>query len=448
MGTERRLRVPLLYRTHLLDEWNADDRKQEQEQVRNALLGRLRHCAASWFSDDQLASVQFLNRHSGDITSLLGAMSSDPGDAHEALDIISGLRYYWQLHPVDPWPHVRDWLETALAIDPIQDTITVRAVQSDAYIAFHEGDLDGAKAQLKVARTSFDMSLSRPGEILFGTFVEALVDLAEGNVETAAHKLSRVLQEFLDADVRDHLGEKYWYLATCQVALGQEDHALVTLRDGLAYCQRVGDDWGRAYMWWLLALIADRQGRSAEAVSRVRDSVEVMADFGDRAGLALCVRLLGSISAHSEDDSAARLIMLVPRPMRAAPPVPLPELSPSPHLSTDSPVGFPDNQSLTEMLKRIIDGDTSPAATPRSGSADALSTREWEIATLVAEGLGNPAIAARLVLSRRTVEGHVQRILAKLGFRSRSQIAVWVSQRSDGAPSRDPRPAAPGPIHR
>jgi non-specific serine/threonine protein kinase len=80
------------------------------------------------------------------------------------------------------------------------------------------------------------------------------------------------------------------------------------------------------------------------------------------------------------------------------------------------------------MLARIIDGDTAQNPTQRDGTLDALSGREWEIAALVAEGLGNPAIAARLVLSRRTVEGHVQRILAKLGFRSRSQIAVWVAQ--------------------
>lgn len=72
----------------------------------------------------------------------------------------------------------------------------------------------------------------------------------------------------------------------------------------------------------------------------------------------------------------------------------------------------------------------------RTDACDALSARETEIAVLIAEGLGNPAIAARLVLSRRTVEGHVQRILAKLGFRSRSQIAVWVTKNVDSVAGR------------
>ncbi|TMB78372.1 MAG: helix-turn-helix transcriptional regulator, partial [Chloroflexi bacterium] len=47
------------------------------------------------------------------------------------------------------------------------------------------------------------------------------------------------------------------------------------------------------------------------------------------------------------------------------------------------------------------------------------------VARLVALGLTNREIADRLVISERTAEGHVQRILDKLGFRSRSQIAAW-----------------------
>lgn len=47
------------------------------------------------------------------------------------------------------------------------------------------------------------------------------------------------------------------------------------------------------------------------------------------------------------------------------------------------------------------------------------------MAGLVAEGLSNRQIASRLVISERTAETHVQHILTKLGFSSRSQIAAW-----------------------
>lgn len=58
--------------------------------------------------------------------------------------------------------------------------------------------------------------------------------------------------------------------------------------------------------------------------------------------------------------------------------------------------------------------------------------REEEIAALVAEGLTNAEIGERLFISRRTVEGHVEQIRNKLGFRSRSQIAAWVSDMDRG----------------
>jgi len=54
-----------------------------------------------------------------------------------------------------------------------------------------------------------------------------------------------------------------------------------------------------------------------------------------------------------------------------------------------------------------------------------LSSREAEVAQLVAGGLTNRQIAERLVISERTAENHVQHILTKLGFTTRSQIAAW-----------------------
>ncbi|TMG44940.1 MAG: helix-turn-helix transcriptional regulator, partial [Chloroflexi bacterium] len=54
-----------------------------------------------------------------------------------------------------------------------------------------------------------------------------------------------------------------------------------------------------------------------------------------------------------------------------------------------------------------------------------LTAREREVAALVATGLSNKEIAEKLVISERTAEGHVEHILGKLQFRSRSQIAAW-----------------------
>lgn len=61
----------------------------------------------------------------------------------------------------------------------------------------------------------------------------------------------------------------------------------------------------------------------------------------------------------------------------------------------------------------------------REAPTASLSRREGEIAQLIAEGLTNAEIAARLFIATRTAETHVQHILNKLGFRRRAQIAAW-----------------------
>ncbi|WP_241962332.1 response regulator transcription factor [Rhodococcus opacus] len=73
-----------------------------------------------------------------------------------------------------------------------------------------------------------------------------------------------------------------------------------------------------------------------------------------------------------------------------------------------------------------LDEEQGSASPPGVDSASGLTRRERQVAGLVAEGLTNKAIAAQLVISQRTAQGHVEHILAKLGFTSRAQIAVWV----------------------
>jgi DNA-binding NarL/FixJ family response regulator len=55
-------------------------------------------------------------------------------------------------------------------------------------------------------------------------------------------------------------------------------------------------------------------------------------------------------------------------------------------------------------------------------SAEELTPREREVAALAAAGLSNRAIAERLVLSRRTVENHLQHVYGKLGATSRVEL--------------------------
>jgi DNA-binding CsgD family transcriptional regulator len=76
--------------------------------------------------------------------------------------------------------------------------------------------------------------------------------------------------------------------------------------------------------------------------------------------------------------------------------------------------------------------DASIAARARARADNPLTAREHEVVRLVAEGLSNREVAGALVLSERTVESHVRRVLAKTGLTSRNAANPLV-----------PRPTAP-----
>jgi DNA-binding NarL/FixJ family response regulator len=72
------------------------------------------------------------------------------------------------------------------------------------------------------------------------------------------------------------------------------------------------------------------------------------------------------------------------------------------------------------------------AAAPSGRAAGGpLSPREQEVARLVADGLTNKEIGARLFISEHTVDTHVRSILNKLGFDSRARIAAWIASSSE-----------------
>lgn len=76
-------------------------------------------------------------------------------------------------------------------------------------------------------------------------------------------------------------------------------------------------------------------------------------------------------------------------------------------------------------------GDAPKATSLRTAKQtfDGLTAREREVAGFVAQGMSNKMIAEQLVVSERTVEKHVENAMGKLGYSSRSQLAVWMAQK-------------------
>ena len=82
--------------------------------------------------------------------------------------------------------------------------------------------------------------------------------------------------------------------------------------------------------------------------------------------------------------------------------------------------------SLEQAVDYAQNLPLKPEITPASREMpDGLTGREREVAALIGQGKTNGEIANELVLSKRTVESHVSKILSKLGLTSRGQIMRW-----------------------
>ena len=115
-----------------------------------------------------------------------------------------------------------------------------------------------------------------------------------------------------------------------------------------------------------------------------------------------------------------------------------------------------DGANLVDALRRVIDGETVVDPTivarllgrkRRSDPLAELTDREREALALVAEGLSNRAIAARLVITDRTVETHMTAIFGKLGLLRRVPTSIAACSRCWPCCARSARVARVRPGH-
>ena len=98
-----------------------------------------------------------------------------------------------------------------------------------------------------------------------------------------------------------------------------------------------------------------------------------------------------------------------------------------PSLRNSLSVQYGTEASKAKLQSVQPNGDRETSG-PKNDPVQPLTEREQEVVTLLAQGLSNKAIASRLGISRRTVEGHVSRVLAKADVNSRTELFRFALQ--------------------
>ena len=189
-------------------------------------------------------------------------------------------------------------------------------------------------------------------------------------------------------------------LAFVTLIMGDTDAAKPLYTEALQIARRIDDRLAQSYLLaafgWFAA--GAREARLGAQLLGAAEATRLGAGAGIIAPLAPLL-----------DQAEESAVAVLGRPKFDA------EFTAGKRMNREAAIGLALGESID--ARAASDGD----------GAGVLGKREAEVASLVAEGLSNRQIGARLFISERTVDSHVRSILNKLGFNSRAQIAAWIA---------------------
>ena len=233
----------------------------------------------------------------------------------------------------------------------------------------------------------------------------ALVCTAEERFDEAQAVLDAVMQ----ADTPKHSpGQRLCWYARAMLAFrrGEVDAALVLVENLLRATPNLAEGRIVPLLSWLRGDILTALGRFDEAQSELIAARDTADAHGARAMLwRIEVSLGHMLLVQSRRDEATAVFATARQRI------------------DECAETIPDEAMRAHFLEAAY--AFMPTKRRLAGNPGGLTNRECEVAVLVAQGYTNRQIARALVISEQTATVHVKHILAKLKFRSRTQIAAW-----------------------
>ncbi|WTJ33174.1 helix-turn-helix transcriptional regulator [Streptomyces luteogriseus] len=411
------------------------------------MLRRAEACERGWFGPGQPETVARLRADRDNLRAALDFSFSAPGETLAGLRLAGTLWFYW--HACGASREGLYWLDRALAAAPEPTRERARGLWVAGLLAaatrdFPRGHRHAAEA-LALARALGDAAEAAHAEYVIGV------------IRLFGDDLPGALRHFETTVARGPVPGQHLSLAgldqvelACALGfLGEAERAVEVCEQALGLCERHGEQWVRSYVLRILALAHSVRRDWPRAERHGREALRLKLAVHDVIGIALTLDLLASIAAERGAHEHAAVLLggadrvwadidtgrwgshTLNSVRRDS------EERSAPALGRDAfdrahrrghALGLADLVGhACQEPGRPHPGEDTAAPPPHVDTTVRLTRRETEVARLVAEGLANQQIADRLVIARRTAEGHVERILSKLGFSNRSQIAAWMT---------------------
>lgn len=379
------------------------------------------------------------------------------GSAEKGVGLASALAGYWYVRAY--LNEGRYWLEQVLAVSE-GVSLPSRALALDAAgaLAAAQGDQEQATAFLEEG-----LFLSKEqGDDRLGAWILqslGLVYLYSGDYEQAERFFLDSLAIFWDMGDKAGISSVLLYRGTMACYQAQYKRAEAILLVALPLLRELGDAVGMARALHGLGVAARHLDDPEQARIFHKESLEVAWERGARLEVSQAMEGLAGVASVQGQSHQAALLLGTAEALRGAIGV---DLSSGGRLAHIHDVGVlraqmkeggfeaahDEGRALTleqamayamvvadEPVPRKVTATAGASLGPRTKLQEAklrydgLTRREREVATLIAQGRSNAAIAEDLFVTVRTVEAHVTHILQKLGFSSRTQIAIWAVDR-------------------
>lgn len=414
-------------------------------------------CADTLAPPSDACQLKLLSRVKLETANLRSAMDycfSTPDGAAYGLRMAADLRNHWLSGYLGEG---RQRFAQGLALHRAEDEARGRALAVAGWLAVVDGRPEEAIRLFDEAR-EIGERLGHGVILADVALQEGLLALDRGDAETAITLCRAAATRHRAAgDIMGRIRAALW-LAGALTLAGDLDAAALTAQEGVALCEAHGKGLYRAHLLTMLGVALWRRGETARAGALVRESLTFHRELGNPRGIGLNMAVLAWITAaDGRYERAARLLGIFerfsqePRSRRAIGA----QVAGYRHLrpyqeecvaeirralgetafeaTVRGSARLDVDQALAYALEENAEDDVAEAAGPVNGDGPTpLTRRQTEVARLIGRGLTNRDIAAELVISQRTAEGHVEQIMHRLGFASRSQIAVWISERDGG----------------
>ena len=372
-------------------------------------------------------------------------------EADVGLETAANLAYYWFSR--GSLSESRRWLDALLAVARRPTKGRAMALAVDGWLAQLQGDLrkglDLFVEGERVAADVGDQASRCLASLALGSGL-----LFEGDLDGAERMNEKCLELQRDLPDRRWAANALGSLGGVSASRGDHPRAFDLYQRSIDLCREGGDRFIQSWMLQGQAMEAWAMADLTGAVGIWGEALRLSRGVDNKVGVAQAVEGIAWVeSSAGRPQRAARLLGGVQSLLQAIPATLQPHfVAYHDRCVADARSALGDREfdrlyregtrmSAEELASMALE-EKEPQArrAPGKPSAAELTPRETEIAALVAQGLSNREIASKLVISKRTAETHVEHILTKLGFTSRSQIAAWMAEDEARSGSSAPAP--------